>query len=205
MKQFILASQSPRRRELLELAGVEFTTHVSKASEETELTSPAEIVEELAARKAQSVFILHPSDIVLGADTMVALGDKIFGKPKSKGEAFDMLSELSGNVHQVYTGCAFAYAEKSGLAKLSTHVERTDVYVGEMSPEEIRAYMALTDNATGTEISVWQDKAGGYGIQGPFAAYIEKIDGDYCNVVGLPLYYTVHELKRIRAQEEAGE
>ena len=204
MKKLILASQSPRRRELLAQVGIEFEVQISQASEETDLTAPAEIVEELSKRKAQSVFILHPSDIVLGADTIVALGDKIYGKPETYGEAFDMISELAGHVHQVYTGCAFAYAEESGLAKISTHVEKTDVYVGEMSDDEIRAYLAKKDivnpagMSTPHEIPVWKDKAGGYGIQGSFAEYISKIDGDYYNVVGLPLYYVAHELKRIR-------
>ena len=188
MKTLILASQSPRRHELLTQAGIEFGTIISPASEETELTDPAQIVEELAARKAQSVFLLHPSDIVLGADTIVAMGDEVFGKPESQEDAFSMITRLRGRTHQVYTGCAFAYADESGLARLITHVEKTDVTVGEISDAEIRDYIR-----TGEPM----DKAGAYAIQGRFGQYIKRIDGDYYNVVGLPLYYVSRTLKKI--------
>ena len=188
-KRLLLASQSPRRRELLEQAGITFKAVTGTASEETELTDPAQVVKELAARKAQSVFLLHPDDIVLGADTIVALGDEIFGKPEDADEAFEMISGLRRHTHQVYTGCAFVYAGRDGTARVITHAEKTDVLVGEITDEEIRAYIA-----TGEPM----DKAGAYAIQGRFGQYIRKIDGDYYNVVGLPLYYVTHELKKIR-------
>ena len=149
-------------------------------------------MEELAARKAQAVFLLHPSDIVLGADTMVALNGEVFGKPESEEDAFDMLSRLRGATHQVYTGCAFAYADPDGLVRLTTHVEKSDVTIGDITDVEIRDYIRSGDP---------MDKAGAYAIQSSFGQYISRIDGDYYNVVGLPLYYVTHELKRIRAQE----
>lgn len=189
MKTLILASQSPRRHELLTQAGVPFETIISPASEETELSDPAAIVEELAARKAQSVFLLHPSDIVLGADTIVALDGEVFGKPETEQDAYVMITRLRNKTHQVYTGCAFAYADRDGMAKLVTHVEKTDVYVGDVSDAEISEYIRSGEP---------MDKAGAYAIQGSFGQYIKRIDGDYYNVVGLPLYYVAHELKRIR-------
>ncbi|MBQ6353835.1 MAG: septum formation inhibitor Maf [Lachnospiraceae bacterium] len=193
MKKLILASQSPRRRGILEKAQIPFEVEVSHVSEETDQTKPAKIVEELAGRKAQAVFLFNPSDIVLGADTMVALGDQIFGKPKTKEEAYEMLTKLRNHVHQVYTGVAFAFADKNGMVKLITHVEKTDVYVGDITDVQIRDYI---------ESGEPMDKAGAYAIQGPFGQFIKSIDGDYYNVVGLPLYYVSHMLKKIRDRDK---
>lgn len=194
MKELILASSSPRRKALLEMAGIRYTPITSFVSERTEKTQPKEIVAELSARKAQSVFLPHPEAIVLGADTMVALGDKIFGKPKTEEEAFEMLCALRNNVHRVYTGVTLVYADEEGLVKTSTHVEETDVHVGEATDKQLRDYIASGEA---------MDKAGAYGVQGLFCKYVKKIDGDYFNVVGLPVYYVAHELTRIR--EELGE
>ena len=188
MKKLILASQSPRRRELLAQVGIEFEVQISQASEETDLTAPAEIVEELSKRKAQSVFILHPSDIVLGADTIVALGDKIYGKPETYGEAFDMISELAGHVHQVYTGVTLIVRDPDGSLRTRTFHECTDVDVCEMTPEEVEAYISTEEP---------YDKAGAYGIQGSFGIYIRAIRGCYYNVVGLPISRLYQEMKKL--------
>ncbi len=190
MKKLILASASPRRHDLLERAKINFEVIPSQISEDTTQTAPEKIVAELSRRKAQDVFLHHPSDIVLGADTIVALKGEIFGKPSNEEEALEMLQRLRENTHQVYTGCAFIYANREGLVQVVTHVERTDVHIGTATDEELRAYIAGGEP---------MDKAGGYGIQGEFSAYVRKINGDYFNVVGLPVYYVSHQLKKIRA------
>ena len=195
-RELILASSSPRRKMLLEMAGISFTPITSHVNEDTDKTKPADIVAELSARKAQSVFLPHPDTIVLGADTMVALGDRIFGKPGTEEEAFEMLCALRDNTHRVYTGCSFVYADKDGVVQMTTHVEETDVIVGEATDEQLRAYIASGEA---------MDKAGAYGVQGLFCAYVKSIRGDYFNVVGLPVYYVKHELDRIRASLAGGD
>lgn len=182
MKKIILASQSPRRRELLMQIGVTFTVEVSDAEEEMSGARPDEIVQNLARRKAEAVAACHTGEnaVVIGADTIVVYADEILGKPKDAADARRMLRELSGNVHQVYTGvCVIdtGGGEAFGGAE-NTFAERTDVYVSPLTDADIDAYLA-----TGEPF----DKAGSYGIQGVFARHIEKIDGDYTNVVGLPV------------------
>lgn len=177
MSKIILASQSPRRRELLSLVGVSFTVEVSETEEELRGDAPAEIVRNLARRKAEAVAVRHAGEdvTVIGADTIVVYADEILGKPKDPADARRMLSELSGNAHQVYTGvCVISVKE----GRADTFAECTDVFVAPLSDAEIDAYIS-----TGEPF----DKAGSYGIQGVFARHIEKIDGDYFNVVGLPV------------------
>ncbi len=191
MKEFILASQSPRRRALLEMAGIQFTALSSHMPEETDKDDPKERVAELSARKAQAVFLPHPDAIVLGADTVVSFKGRIFEKPETEDEAFEMLCSLRENTHRVYTGCTFIYADKEGLVRTVTHVEETDVYVGKATDEQLRAYIASGEA---------MDKAGAYGVQGRFCSYVKSVHGDYFNVVGLPVYYVAHELDRIRKE-----
>lgn len=172
----ILASKSPRRQELLHRMGVEEFTIMESRADETvkEGLSPDQVVRELAARKAEAV--LHkakPGDIVIAADTIVTLEGTILGKPTDESDAFQMLSMLSGVRHQVYTGLAVY----QGDVRIVEH-ECTSVCFRELSGAEIEGYIA-----TGEPM----DKAGGYGIQGRGSLFVERIDGDYFNVVGLPI------------------
>lgn len=141
-------------------------------------------------------------DIVIGADTMVTLGDKLYGKPNTSSVAFQMLSELIGRKHTVYTGVAIKYGDK-----VARFAESTDVFFGKASPEQIQAYVDTgeplwvlwTDCVswmyfTSKMIAFFRDKAGGYGIQGVGGCLIERIEGDYFTVVGLPLYRLCTEL-----------
>lgn len=187
-KKIILASASPRRSELMAQAGFEFEIKVSHKEEHYQSEEPEEIVKELALLKAED--IAEQTDltntIIIGADTVVASEGQILGKPKSKEDAFAMIQGLQGKKHQVYTGTAIIIFDEYGHKKIINHAVRTDVFVNEMTEAEILDYM---DNEN------VMDKAGAYGIQGRFAIYIEKIDGDYYNVVGLPISYIYRVLK----------
>lgn len=186
--KIILASASPRRKELMALAGIPFEARPVDADETILCCTPPEgAVMMLATRKAQLAAEHFPDDLIIGADTIVAVGKHIYGKPDTSEEAFEMLSALSGKTHQVFTGvCIYT---KSGHR--NAFCTRTDVTFFPLSEEEIRAYIA-----TGEPM----DKAGAYGIQGKGALLVEKIDGDYYNVVGLPISRLVRELKSFKAQ-----
>lgn len=190
-KRIILGSASPRRRELLAQIGVEFEVLVSDGEEHYTSTEPSEIVQELAIAKAENVAV-GAADLknvlLIGADTIVALDGEILGKPKSEEDAFRMLKSLQGRGHQVYTGIALLLYDEVGGKSIIRHAERTEVFVHAMEDEEICRYIA-----TGEPM----DKAGSYGIQGKFAAYIDRIEGDYYNVVGLPVAYLYQRLKEI--------
>jgi len=201
MSQIILASQSPRRKELLEQIGLEFEICPAKGEEIITKSIPEEVVMELSKQKAEEVAamvssfgenhkeITTPSDIlVIGADTVVAYDGKILGKPVDEADAKRMLTMLSGNTHSVFTGVTLVLVDKSGRAGELVFFEKTDVKMHAMSELEIDRYIA-----TGEPM----DKAGSYGIQGKCAIYIEKIDGDYNNVVGLPISRIYQELKKI--------
>lgn len=195
----ILASKSPRRKQLLEEAGVHFTvftgsTEVDETLEPDLLADPEEAVKKLAERKAgavvQEVLALNPVGlgIVIGADTMVVLDGEMLGKPYSADHAREMLRKLSGRTHQVITGVSVwmlllnETEEKGGDGNVSigfrTFTETSQVTFKELTDEDINAYVA-----TGETI----DKAGAYGIQGKGAALVEKYEGDYNNIVGLPV------------------
>ena len=169
----ILASASPRRRELLRLITDDFKA-VSTNVDETLPTdiSPADASEYLAKIKAVAVES-EPDSIVIGCDTTVICDDKILGKPHSQEECRDFIKMLSGRTHQVITGCALICN-----GKMISFSEVTDVTFHKLSDDEIESYIS-TDEP--------YDKAGGYGIQGKGALLIEKINGDYFNVVGLPV------------------
>ena len=206
MKQIILASASPRRKELLEQIGLEFEIVPAKGEEVITETNPDAVVMELSRQKAREVAamvrdyvnahqdIMTPQDmLVIGADTVVAAENEagvmqILGKPKDEADAYRMLSMLSGKVHSVYTGVTLVFLDKSGKAGEHCFFEKTDVHMRKMSELEINRYIA-----TGEPM----DKAGAYGIQGKCAIYIEKIDGDYNNVVGLPISAIYHELQKL--------
>lgn len=180
----ILASGSPRRRELLEKLGVPFDVIVSECDETLPPDTPAnEVAELLAVRKAAAVAKAHPEAAVIGADTTVRLPDgTILGKPKDTADCIDMLHRLSGGWHIVQTGVAIFWAGHS-----VSFSEDTWVQFSELSDEEIRAY-AATDEP--------YDKAGAYGIQGHAALFIPQIDGDYYNVMGLPVAPLYRYLKK---------
>ena len=173
----ILASNSPRRRELLAQIGIRdfqiLSPDVDEAVEPG--LSPARMVEALSLRKARAAAgRAGAEDLIIAADTVVALDGRVLGKPRDQGEAFAMLSALSGREHRVYTGVTVL---RGGQA--ATEHEETAVAFRALSPEEIRDYIA-----TGEPM----DKAGAYGIQGVGALLVQGIRGDYCNVVGLPLF-----------------
>jgi septum formation protein len=172
----ILASQSPRRRELLTQLGVEdFLVCPAKGEEQMpQGVSPAQLVEELSRQKAREVAQGRgDEDIIIGADTVVALEGKILGKPAGEEEAKATLRALSGKAHQVYTGVTVIRG-----AKELTAYEETTVYFRPLTEEEISWYVS-----TGEPM----DKAGSYGIQGKGGRFIPRIEGDYTNVVGLPI------------------
>ena len=189
-KKIILASASPRRRELLAQAGYEFEIEVSHKEETYISETPDEIVKELALLKAKDIAEQNDakSMIVIGADTVVAYNGAILGKPKSKEDAFDMIKGFQGDKHQVYTGVAILDYDEDGKETIVNNAVKTDVYVNPMTDEEIWNYIE-SDNV--------MDKAGSYGIQSGFAVYIEKIEGDYFNVVGLPISYIYEELRKL--------
>jgi len=168
----ILASASPRRRELLSSLGISFETVCSRFEEKTENLSPEELVLAFAKGKAEEVFSRFPNRPVLGADTVVAFNGRILGKPKDKADAVRMLQALSGNTHEVYTGVCLL-----GCGDPVLFAEKTEVTFGEFSKELISAY---------AESGLPLDKAGAYGIQDGYLPVL-SIRGSYSNVVGLPL------------------
>jgi septum formation protein len=178
MRPLILASASPRRKELLGLLGLPFEVVPSAFEEPSPEThpDPAAFAEHLAREKAVDVARRRRGALVLGADTVVALGERLYGKPAGPEDAARMLAELSGRTHRVITGVALAEGE--GDADLESFAASTEVTFRRLQPEEIGAYVA-----TGEPL----DKAGSYAIQGRGGLLIEGIRGDYPNVVGLPL------------------
>ncbi len=179
---FIVASASPRRRELLGQAGFTFQVCPSDADETLpEHCAPADAVRILSERKALAVAKLHPGAVVLGCDTIVALGSEILGKPQTEDEAAAMLRTLSGKTHTVFTGVCITDGSQT-----ERFVSATDVTFYLLSDETIRAYVA-----TGEPM----DKAGAYGIQGLGSVLVKGFCGDYCTVVGLPLAECARALK----------
>lgn len=190
MKRIILASASPRRRELLERAGVNFEVIPASGEENRISDDPKEAVQQLARDKAVSVMhtIEDSADgtLVIGSDTVVVFENMILGKPHDIEDAVNTLKKLQGNTHQVNTGVS-VLEKKNGVWTEHTFYESTDVTFYPVSDEEIRAYVA-----TGEPM----DKAGSYGIQGIFGIYVRGICGDYNNVVGLPVARLFYEMKK---------
>ena len=184
--RIVLASASPRRKELLRQLGIEFEVCVSDVDEEIGDTMPARVVEELSSRKAEAVFRQIEGDVlVIGADTVVALGEQILGKPGSEEHAREMLKSLQAKEHHVYTGVTI-YKRQNGKEFCSIFSESTLVKFFPMTDAEIQWYVSSGEP---------MDKAGAYGIQGLGARYVERISGDYNNVVGLPIARLYQELK----------
>lgn len=171
--QLILASGSPRRKELLSLFRIPFTVVPADVDETMDpANAPCEEVARLSAKKARAVK-REPDDVVIAADTIVVCEGKVLGKPKSEENAYQMLSLLSGRDHQVMTGCTVLRGEKC-----ETFTEVTDLHFRTLSEREIRAYIASGEP---------MDKAGAYGIQGGAALFCRRMEGDYYNVMGLPV------------------
>jgi nucleoside triphosphate pyrophosphatase len=174
--KIILASSSPRRRELLKQAGIPYTIEPAEADESAlPGEMPRSHVKRLALLKARTIAARHKNGLVLGADTVVVVDGEILGKPASKAEAKRMLTLISGRAHEVLTGIALVDA---GTGRATSAAEKTKVFVKPLSEGEIDEYIA-----TGEPM----DKAGAYGIQGRFSVYVRGVRGCFFNVVGLPL------------------
>jgi septum formation protein len=183
MKHIILASASPRRKEILELADLKFDVMPSDAQEITTKTAPNEVVMELASIKAKDIYKKsEKQSMIVGADTVVAYQGQILGKPTDEADAKRMLTMLSGQTHEVYTGVCVI---EDGKTK--TFYEETKVTFYEISDEQIDYYIK-----TGEPM----DKAGSYGIQGKAAVFIKGIEGDYYNVVGFPIARFLQEITK---------
>lgn len=207
--RYILASASPRRKELLKKTGISFEIIPSSIEERITKTIPSEIVMELAEQKARAVYEsllssgsasliadvpesrlcgAEDGDLtVIGADTIVVYRGEILGKPADKSEAYDMLSLLSDRTHQVYTGVSLII-RKHGKISVRTFYEKTDMTFYPIHKDDLHIYIESGDPL---------DKAGAYGIQGDFAIHVKEIKGDYNNVVGLPIGRLYQELQQI--------
>ena len=184
--RIVLASASPRRKELLEQLGLEFEICVSDVEEKITESIPSKVVEELSAQKAEAVFAQLQGDVlVIGADTVVAWEGEILGKPANSEHAVQMLRNLQGKEHQVYTGVSLC-RRVNGTEERRTFSECTQVKFYPMTEAEIKWYVESKEPL---------DKAGAYGIQGLGARFVEKISGDYNNVVGLPIARLYQEIK----------
>lgn len=183
METILLASASPRRKELLQKAGIPFDAVPSNAEElPPEGVSPEELVKENALRKAKEVSSRFPGRLVLGADTLVAVGDRVLGKPKDREDAKAMLRSLSGRAHRVLTGVALTDGSRT-----QAETEETVVFFRELPEALIESYVSTGE---------CDDKAGAYGIQGRGCILAERIEGDYCCVVGLPMCRVHRMLER---------
>ncbi|MEC9487905.1 MAG: Maf family protein [Halanaerobium sp.] len=188
MKKLILASASPRRKYLLKQIGLDFVVIPSQIEEtcEKEL-APMEMVKELALKKVRDINKNVEQAVVLGADTIVVYKGQVLGKPESQEEAFEMLGKLSGEEHEVITGIAIIDTDTDTDAVISD-AARTRVFFRTLEDEEIRRYIKSGEP---------MDKAGSYAIQGKGAIFVERIEGCYFNVVGLPLSLVITHLKQL--------
>ena len=189
--EILLASASPRRKMLLEQIGIFPRIIPSGIEEKVTKTEPSEVVMELSSMGAEDIAYRYQDQtgegIVIGADTVVAAEGRILGKPADEKEAVRMIAMLQGRGHQVYTGVTLIRIREGKVQEKCTFAEEIEVFVYPMDEEEIAAYVKSGDP---------MDKAGAYGIQGAFAAYIKGIKGDYSNVVGLPVGRTYQEMKK---------
>ena len=181
MPKIILASASPRRKELMELAGYDFEVLCADIVEVVpEEAMPQEVVMSLALQKAQAVAAEHKEAVVIGSDTVVALDGKILGKPHSEQEACEMLRSLSGRTHKVFTGVAIVCG-----GKVKNFFDETDVEFYSLGDDEIKKYVATGEPT---------DKAGAYGIQGKGSVLVKRINGDFFSVMGLPIAKLYREM-----------
>lgn len=195
MRKWILASASPRRKELLQNMGLTFAVIPAESEEKSTQTDPRYYVTELAEHKAKEVYrrVLSSSDrsaeplCVIGSDTIVVRNDQILGKPKDRGDAFRMIRSLQGNVHHVMTGVCLVWNDEEQKMHQDSFCSVTEVHVDPMSDEEICRYL---------ETGEADDKAGAYGIQGTFGMFIREIRGSYPAVVGLPTAELYQRMKK---------
>ncbi|HLR09348.1 MAG TPA: Maf family protein [Bacillota bacterium] len=181
-KKLILASSSPRRQELLNQVGIPFTLRKQDVDEsKITTTNPLEKVKQLASLKGLSTPLKDDKEVILSADTVVAYQERIFEKPQSKEEAYQMIAALSGATHDVLTGVMLRSQDDAYV-----FAERTKVEFWPLTPEEIEWYVSTDDP---------YDKAGAYGIQSLGTVLVKRLIGDYANVVGLPIARVVRELK----------
>ena len=188
--KIILASKSPRRKELIKYLGMPFEIITAEADEAVEDVSPAEAVLEISKRKARAVKAargVFKDEVIVGADTVVSLDGVILGKPADRTDAKKTLTFLSGKSHEVFTGVTLIY-EKNGTATEKSFFEKTCVTFLPLTEGEIERYL---------DVNEYADKAGSYAIQGVFSAHVKGIEGDYNNVVGLPVSRIYRELKKI--------
>ncbi|MCL5019448.1 MAG: Maf family protein [Patescibacteria group bacterium] len=186
MKKIILASSSPRRKQVLEQVGLNFTVEVSDYEEKPiSGVKPHEFVETLSFGKAKAVAKNHEDAIIIGADTIVVLNNQILGKPKTKEDARGMLKKLSGNTHSVFTG--FTIIDTKNNKTITNHVE-TKIRFRNLSGKEISKYVETEEP---------MDKAGAYGVQDRGALFVEYIEGDYSSVMGLPILKIFEVLKTL--------
>ena len=195
--RIVLASGSPRRKEILAGIGASYDVIVSDCDESTTVTEPAELVKELSYKKAEAVAkeVAGPA-IVIGADTVVSYNGNILGKPKDRVDAKRMISMLAGDAHQVYTGVSLIIIEEIGERKVITFAECSEVLVDTMTNRQIEEYLNTREG---------EDKAGSYAVQGIFAAHIKGIHGDYFNIVGLPVAGIYKRLYEIGIDLRTGE
>lgn len=180
--KLVLASKSPRRIELIRYLGLEPKIYPSGADESSSEKDPALLTQRLAFLKAEEVQRHFDREtLIIGADTVVYDGERILCKPKTEEEAYLMLSGLSGRTHAVYTGVCLLYGEKK-----MGFCEKTLMHIVRMSDREIRDYLAVGES---------MDKAGSYNIQGPFSRFVKGIEGDFYNVMGLPIARLYQSLK----------
>lgn len=188
--RYILASGSPRRRELIRQAGIDAEIIPAAGSEKSDRREPASYVADLASHKAEEIGEKQMNAVddccIIGADTVVVLDNSILGKPKDREDARRMIRSLQGRTHEVMTGVCLLY-QINGIRKKTTFTEISTVHVCPMTEEEIESYVATGEA---------DDKAGAYGIQGRFGIYIDRIEGDYYNIVGLPISRLVHTMQR---------
>jgi len=184
MKDLILASGSPRRKELFDLLEIPYRVEVSNADEVLDYNLPIEkMIENVAYQKGKAVYQNNQNSVVVAADTVVVIDNEILGKPKNKEMCKEMMKKLSGKTHDVITGIAIFVD-----GKVIQDYEITHVHFVKLTDEEINEYI---------ESSEPYDKAGGYAIQGKAALFIDKIEGNYHNVVGLPIYKVYSYLKEL--------
>ena len=176
--KIILASASPRRRDLLILMGLTFEVNPSKREEVITKSEPDAVVEELSFQKAEDIAGKTDNGLVIGSDTVVTIDGRILGKPATREEAIAMIRSLSGRVHEVYTGVTLIERENGRTVWTETFSEKADVKVMPLSEAEIEGYVDRGES---------MDKAGAYGIQGYFSVFVEEIKGEYATVLGLPV------------------
>lgn len=185
--KFILASASPRRKELIGHLKIPFEIETADIEEISSHSDPVKFCEEIALEKGRFIFERHPENcFVVSADTIVCLNGKIYGKPKDSIEAEIFLKELGGKTHSVFTAVAVHYRQSS-IIQIMSFVEESKVTFNLITPDLMDRYLATKDSL---------DKAGAYGIQGPSLTFISKVDGDYANVVGFPLSRFVLECRQ---------